>query len=50
MTRMAGLLERMQSAYEDPKRRTLFLMWFWVASTGFLVFGFVAMFVILFLR
>lgn len=44
-----GLLQRMADAYEDPARRARILLYFWLISTGFLVFGFLIILVKVFL-
>jgi phage shock protein PspC (stress-responsive transcriptional regulator) len=43
------MLEWMMERYSDPARRARLMMWLWIVSTGFMLFGFaVILYIIIF--
>jgi len=44
-----GLVQRLAERYKEPARRARLIFYFWLISTGFLVFGFLIILVKVFL-
>lgn len=44
------MIARLALRWEDPAKRARLLLWFWLISTGFTLFGFAVIFSRIFLR
>ncbi len=44
------MLERLMKKFSEPESQARLMRWFWVISTLFMIFGFVVIFYIVFLR